>query len=101
MKTKSSRHNMHGFQFPTYKGSEVEDVDDGSTGELEGVFEGKPVLLSRFEQLPTKSILQDMIDKMDVSKPIAALPALILPDADTMLADVTEGDVEDLQINGP
>jgi len=47
-KTKASHHNEHGIQFPTYKGSEDEDGDISSTGELEGVFEGRPALLSQF-----------------------------------------------------
>jgi len=35
-KTKASHHNPYGFQFPTFRGSEIKDVDDGSTGKLEG-----------------------------------------------------------------
>jgi len=38
-KTKSSHHNTHGVQFPTYKGSEVKDVYDGS---IESIFKGRP-----------------------------------------------------------
>jgi len=34
-------------------------------------------------------------NNMDVSKPVATLPALTFPDTDMMLADVTKGDVED------
>jgi len=90
-KTKATHQNPHSFQFPIYKGTD-EDEDDGSTGELEGVFMGKLVLLSRFEQLPTKTILDDMANKSDLR---SRTPALTLPDADMMLPDVTKGDVED------
>jgi len=44
IKTQALHHNPHGIQFPTYRGTEDSDVDDGSTGELEGFFDGKPVL---------------------------------------------------------
>jgi len=91
-KTKATHRNPHSFQFPTYKGTDEEDENDGSTGELEGVFMGMPVLLSRFEQLPAKTIINDMIKKSDLR---SHTPALTLPDADMMLPDVTEGDVED------
>jgi len=70
------------------------DVDDGSTGELEGIFKGRPVLLSRFEQLPAKGILEDMISRSDFGASFKK-PALTLPDPDTMLADVSKGDVKD------
>jgi len=62
--TYPSKHNKHYFQFHTYKAFE----DNGlPTRELKGVFEGKPVLLSRFEELPTFSILADMIKKQDLT----------------------------------
>jgi len=93
-KAKASHHNMHGVQFPTYRGSEEADVDDGSTGELEGIFNGRPVLISRFQELPTQGILEDLINRSDFGATFEK-SALTLPNADTMLADVTEGDVED------
>ena len=91
-KTKASLVNPHNSHFPIYKGTDNEDEDDGSTGELEGVFEGNHELISKFELLPVKGILNDMINKSDLR---SCTPALTLPDADTMLADVTKGDVED------
>jgi len=57
IKTQALHHNPHGKQFPTYRGTENADVDDGSTGELEGVYSGMLALISRFEKLPSKSIL--------------------------------------------
>jgi len=95
IKTKASDQNTHNKQFPTYGGTDHTDVDDESTGELEGVFECKPVLLSRFEQLPTRGIIEDMIKKMEVNQPFFTLPALTLPEADTMLPGVAEADIED------
>jgi len=77
--------------FPTYKGK----LDKLPTGELEGVFGGKPVLLSRFEELPTKGIIEDMIMKMEANQPVSTLPALTFFDADWMVSDVTGGDIED------
>jgi len=67
-KTKASHHSPHGVQFLTDWGSEDEDIDDGSTGELEGVFNGRPVLLSKFQELPTKGILDDML--IDSAMPV-------------------------------
>jgi len=60
------------------------------TRELEGVFEGKPVLLSRFEELLTFSILEDMILKMKTKQPISTLPALTFSDAKMMVSSVAE-----------
>jgi hypothetical protein len=77
--------------FPTYMGKSGKLP----TGELEGVFEGKPVLLSRFEGLPTKGIIEDMIMKMEANQPVSTLPSLTFFDADLMVSDVTEGDIED------
>jgi len=77
--------------FPTYKGKSGKLP----TGELKGVFEGKPVLLSRFEELPTKGIIEDMIMKMGANQPVSTLPALTFLDTDLMVSDVTEGDIED------
>jgi len=77
-KTKASHHNPHSYQFPTYKGTDIADVDDGSTGELEGVFKGRPVLLSRFKQLPTQGIFQDLISRSDFGANFDK-PALTLP----------------------
>jgi len=84
-------YNPNPHLFPTYKGKSGKLP----TGELKGVFEGKPVLLSRFEELPTKGIIEDMIMKMDAHQPMSTLPALTLFDADLMVSDVTEGDIED------
>jgi len=46
-KTQASYSNTHNRQFPKYRGTDDADVDDGSTGELEGVYGKTPVLLSR------------------------------------------------------
>jgi len=56
IKTQASYNNPHNRQFPIYRGTDNPDVDDGSTGELEGIYGKMPVLLSRFSQLPTKSL---------------------------------------------
>jgi len=80
IKSKASYINPNNWQFPIYRGTDNPDVDDGTTGELEGVFEGKPVLLSRFESLLAKGILDNMINKMDISTPLSALPALTFPE---------------------
>jgi len=64
-KTKASVQNPNNKQFPIYRGTDDPDVDDGSTGELEGIFENKPVLLPRFEQLPSKPIIDNIIMKME------------------------------------
>jgi len=95
IKTKASENNTHNQQFPIYRGTDNPDVDDFATGELEGVFEGKPVLLSRFEKLLVKGIKNNMIMKMEAKHPLSALPALTFPNADMMLSDVTERDIED------
>jgi len=84
-------YNPNPHLFPTYKAKKGELP----TGELEGVFEGKPVLLSRFEEIPTKGIIEDMIMKMEANQPVSTLPALTFFDADLMVSDVTEGDTED------
>jgi len=71
------------------------------TRELKGVFEGKPVLLSRFEELPTKGIIEDMIMKMEANQPVSTLPDLTFFDADLMVSDVAKGDIEDaLKLRG-
>jgi len=85
-------YNPHQHLFPTYKGNRL---GQPPTRELEGVFEDKPVLLSRFEDLPTKGIIEDMILKMEANQPMSTLPALSFFDADMMVSDVTEGDTED------
>jgi len=36
-----------------------------------------------------------MIIKMEVYQPLSALPAQTFPNADMMVSDVTEGDIED------
>jgi len=57
IKTQASHHNPHYKQFPIYRGTDNADVDDGSTGELEGVYGEMLVLLSRFLTLPIRGIL--------------------------------------------
>jgi len=84
-------YNPNQHLFPTYKGKSGKLP----TGELKGVFEGKHVLLSRFEDLPTKGIIEDMIMKMEANQPVSTLPALTFFDTDLMVSDVTEGDIED------
>jgi len=64
IKTQALYSNPHNRQFPICRGTDDADVDDGSTGELEGVYGKMLVLLSRFSQLPTKSILQDMLNEV-------------------------------------
>jgi len=49
--------------------------------------------LSKFEQLPSKGIKEDIM-KMEAKRPMSTLPALTF-DADMMVSDVTEGDIED------
>jgi len=92
-KTQALYTNPHNTQFPIYRGTDDVDVDDGSTGELEGVYRGTPVLLSRFTQVPVTGILQDMLNKMEVSPPKGTLPALTF-NPDTMLTDITEADID-------
>jgi len=94
IKTKALHHNPHNKQFPTYKGTENADVNDGSTGELEGIYGKTLVLISRFSQLPIRGILQDILNKMNFSSSIAPLSALTFPDPDMMFADITEADVD-------
>jgi len=84
-------YNPYPHLFPTYKGK----LGKLPTGELKGVFKRMPVLLSRFEGLPTKGIIDNMIMKMDAHQPVSTLPALTFFDADRMVLDVTEGDIED------
>jgi len=84
-------YNPNPHLFPTYMGK----TGKFPSGELEGVFQGKPVLLSRFEGLPTKGIIEDMITKMEANQPVFTLPSLTFFDADLMVSDVTEGDIED------
>jgi len=78
-KTQALYTNPHNTQFPIYGGIDDPDVDDGSTGELEGVYGRMPVLLSRFTQVPMKGILSDMINKLDGNPPKAAVPAITFP----------------------
>jgi len=92
--TQASYINQHNTQFPIYRGTDDPDADDGSTGELEGVFGGTLVLLSRFTQVPITGILQDMVNKLDRSPPQVALPTLTFPNPDTMLTDITEADID-------
>jgi len=84
-------YNPNQHLFPTYKSKSGKLP----TGELKGVFKDMPVLLSRFEELPTKGIIEDMIMKMEVNQPVSTLPALTFFDADWMVSDVTGGDIED------
>jgi len=93
VKTKASVQNPNNKKFPIHRGTDDPDVDDGSTGELEGIFENKPVLLSRFEQLPSKPIIDDIIMKMEAKQPMSTLPALTF-DADMMVPDIAKGDIE-------
>jgi len=85
-------YNPNPLLFPTYKGNRL---GQPPTGELEDVFEGRPILLSRFEELPIKGIIEDMIMKMEANQPLSTLPAFTFFDADRMVSDVTEGDIED------
>jgi len=50
IKTQALYNNPHNRQFPIYRGTDNADVNDGSTGELEGVYGKTPVLLSRFSK---------------------------------------------------
>jgi len=75
-KTQASKNNQNNNKFPIYRGTDDPDVDDGSTGELEGVFEGKPVLLSRFDHLPVIGITNHMVMKMEAKQHVSTLPAL-------------------------
>jgi len=74
--TKASETNKHNKQFPIYRGTDNPDVDDFATGELQGVFKGEPVLLSKFEKLPVKGITDNMIMKMEAKQPMTALVVL-------------------------
>jgi len=101
VETKASETNKHNKQFPIYRGTDKPNVDDFATGELEGVFEGEPVLLSKFEKLLVKGITDGVIMKMEAKQPMSALPALTFFDADMMVPDFTEGDIEDaLKLRG-
>jgi len=93
-KTQALYSNPHNTQFPIYRGTDDPDVDDGSTGELEGIYGKTPVLLSRFTQVPMKGILNDMINKLDVSPPKVTLPALTFPNPGTMLTDITKANID-------
>jgi len=85
-------YNPNMLLFPTYGGNSFHQLP---TRELKGVFEGKPVLLSRFEELPTARILGDMIKKMEAKQPVSTLPALTFSDARMMVPDVTKGDINE------
>jgi len=91
--TKASETNKHNKQFPIYRGTDNPDVDDFATGELEGIFEGEPVLLSKFEKLLVKGITDDMIMKMEAKQQMSALPALTFSDANTIVPNVAEEDI--------
>jgi len=93
IKTQALCSNPHNRQFPIYRGTDDADVDDGSTGELEGVYSKMPVLLSRFTQVPIKGILQDMLNKLDISPSQVTSPVLTFPNPDTMLTDITKADI--------
>jgi len=56
IKTQASYSNPHNRQFPIYRGTDDADVDDGSTGELEGVYGKMLVLLSIFHNCQLKVI---------------------------------------------
>jgi len=93
-KTQALHHNPNNRQFPTYRGTENADLDDGSTGELEGFYGKMLVLLSRFAQLPIRGILQDICNRMDISPSIAPLAALTFPDPNMMFSDITNAVVD-------
>jgi len=57
IKTQALHHKPHNKQFPTYTGTENADVNDGSAGELKGIYSKT---LSRFTQLLIRGILQDI-----------------------------------------
>jgi len=95
VETKASETNPHNKQFPIYRGTQEPNVDDFATGEIGGVFEGEPVLLSKFEKLPVVGITNDMIMKMEAKQHVSTLPALTFSDAEMMVPDVTEGDIND------
>jgi len=52
-------------------------------------------LLSKFEKLPVKGITNNMIMKMEAKQPVSTLPALTFSDANMIVSNVTEGDIED------
>jgi len=81
----------YNYQFTEYGGPDGDVI--AYTGELEGVFEDTPVLLSSFSKLPTNTIIKDMIDKMYVNTPFT-LPTLTFHNPDTMLTDITEADID-------
>jgi len=88
---KSEDFNPYSYQFPNYSGPDGDVI--ASTGELEGVFGDTPVLLLSFSKLPTRTILNNMIDKMYITKPFT-LPALTFPNPDTMLTNITKADID-------
>ena len=94
IQTQASYTNPHNREFPIYRGSDDPDTNDGSTGELEGVYKGMPVLLSRFTKVPIRGILQDMADKLDITPSQVPPPTLTFRDPDTMLTDITEADID-------
>jgi len=57
---------------------------------LQGSYSKTLVLLSRFTQVPIKGVLQDMLNKLDVSPFQVTPPVLTFPNPDTMLTDITE-----------
>jgi len=83
--------NPYNYQFPEYSGPDGDVI--AYTRELEGLFEDTPVLLPSFSKLPTRTIIDNMLDKMYVSKPFT-LPALTFHDPDTMLTDITEANID-------
>jgi len=86
--------NPHNREFPIYRGTDDPDTNDGSTGELEGVYDRMPALLSRFTKVPIRGILQDMANKLDRNPSQVAPPALTFRDPGTMLTDITEADID-------
>jgi len=92
--TRASYTNPHNREFPIYRGTDDPDTDDGSTGELEGVYNRTPVLLSRFTKVPMKGILQDMANKLDLTPSKVPPPALTFCNPDTMLTHITEADID-------
>jgi len=51
--------------------------------------------LSKFEKLPVKGITNNIIMKMEAKQPVSTLPALTFFDADMMVPDFIEGEIED------
>jgi len=53
-----------------------------------------PVLLFRFAQLPITGILQEILNKMDITSSIVTPPTLTFPDPNMMFSDITKADID-------